>query len=111
MGAPGVHVCVPHDGEAGDDGVVEGGAEGLAAVDLAPRLVLHLPAGHHVPGDQHNGGYADQHGDEDGDDDEGDGGLAPEPVHTHGRHAPAQGPGAGEVQAGAADGFLLNMWQ
>ena len=40
---PCVKIGVSEDGEAGDDWVVESGAQGLRSVDLPSSLVLELP--------------------------------------------------------------------
>ena len=39
---PCVKIGVSEDGEAGDDWIVEGGAQGLRSVDLPASLVLQL---------------------------------------------------------------------
>ena len=40
---PCVKIGVSEDGEAGDDWIVESGAQGLRSVDLSASLVLELP--------------------------------------------------------------------
>jgi len=85
-----VKISVSEDGEAGDDWVVESGAQGLRSVDLPSSLVLELPACDDVSGDEDDGGDEHQHRDHQGHHKQTHCWFTPNPIHANRRHTSPQ---------------------